>query len=56
MEEVNNEGGIMGIIGKIENEGMMKKRIKKVKREKIDKEIDNWDVKRKKREMVKKLY
>ncbi|APX69730.1 MULTISPECIES: dihydroxy-acid dehydratase [unclassified Brucella] len=56
MEDVHHAGGIMGILGQLDNAGLLTTSIPTVHSETLAKALDHWDVTRTNSEMVHKFY
>ncbi|ENR73367.1 dihydroxy-acid dehydratase [Brucella abortus] len=56
MEDVHHAGGIMGILGQLDNAGLLTTSIPTVHSETLTKALDHWDVTRTNSEMVHKFY
>ncbi|EEY03693.1 dihydroxy-acid dehydratase [Brucella neotomae] len=56
MEDVHHAGGIMGILGQLDNAGLLTASIPTVHSETLAKALDHWDVTRTNSEMVHKFY
>ncbi|CAJ2333207.1 dihydroxy-acid dehydratase [Brucella abortus] len=56
MEDVHHAGGIMGILGQLDNAGLLTTSIPTVHSETLAKALDHWDITRTNSEMVHKFY